>query len=260
MVRNFFSFLLIIFLSRCDDPGIPGTSVGSNLVIDIREHSYAGNRSIIIRAETERSYPCGPYSILHRNFQLGSHGLRIDFNGLSGGCHNNAVAPAITTIDMGDLPVGVHRLELNNGFMRNKGTVTISSTDIILAFGKTRGIKFSREAFKRVPLHTYWGEIISFSYTATPKVDEFLQKLVSMGAVFQKQPPGDYVYYKIDETGNIHRPEVDSYGNSRFIIFQFNGDETALKELIWYGERFNKGMYHINLNTYQGEQINNWSL
>ena len=179
---------------------------------------------------------------------------------MSGGCHNNAVAPATTTIDLGDIPVGMHRLELNNGSMRNKGTVTVSSTDIILEFGKTRGIKLLREEFKRVPLRTYWGEIISFTYTAMPKVDEFLQKVVSMGAVFQKQVPGDYVYYKIDDSGNIQRPENDSYGYSRFIIFQFSGDETALKELIWYGERFNKGMYHINLNSYEGEQINNWSL
>ena len=69
--------------------------------------------------------------------------LKINFQHVSpdasGKC-GAAVGPATAEINLGTLDTGIYTIELNNGVLENKGTLEITSTELILDFPQQKGI------------------------------------------------------------------------------------------------------------------------
>ncbi len=75
-----------------------------------------------------------------------------------------------------------------------------------------------------------------------------------------KQEPGDYSFYQIDQNGKIvTRTENSGYYFLQAFIFQIEGEEEKpMEEIISLAKSYFDEMY-INIETYKGEQFNNWS-
>jgi hypothetical protein len=187
--------------------------------------------------------------------------IQINFTGVGESmlCFT-ALGPATTAIDLSTAENRDYQIELNNGGLRNNGILRINETEIKLLFPFPSGIEIVRPVTNRVPSNTYWGVIGYHASSSENLVNTFIQKLADKGAIFDRQTPGQYVYYEIDSNGEIvTNTENSGYYFSKAIIFQFNGNESELRDVITVDGGAYKNELSINMTTFRGEQINNWS-
>ncbi|WP_158858601.1 hypothetical protein [Lunatibacter salilacus] len=251
--------LTLLFSCEDDDSGLNLNPINSNIIIEVREVLAPNSRELTLFCQTERSYPCINFPILTENQQDGNS-INITFTSVeeTDFCFT-ALGPATTSIDLHTLPNGEYEIELNNQSLKNTGTLFVTETDISLQFGSTNGIEFVRETTKRVPENTYWGAIGFHVEASSTLVEEFVQKFKDAGAVFNIQSPGHYFYYEIDDSGEIFAEvENSGYYFLEKFIFQYDGDEEKLKELVQVkGKEYHEALY-ISIGTYKGEHFNNW--
>ncbi len=209
--------------------------------------------------KTEEIYTCSNFSLLtEKEFNENSFNITFRSVGITTICLT-ALGPATTLIDFNALSNGEYEIELNNATLKNKGTLKVTNTDISLIFDQENGIDFVRQHTKRVPNKTYWGTIGYHIQSSSDLVDEFIQKFADAGAVFNKQSPGHYFYYEIDNSGDIiSNVENSGYYFMRKFIFQYDGDESKLKELVEVDGKNYKETLSMRLETYKGEMFYNW--
>jgi hypothetical protein len=260
MKRRLISSLLILLIA-CDDNDQEAKSdaVDSKIIIEARELLTPNGRRLTLLCETEKIYPCANYPILTEE-QTFPNAIEITFTSIGeiGICFT-AMGPASTTIDLNSISTGEYDLELNNGVFKNRGTLKVTDSDITFQFGQTLGIDFVRTNTKRVLDNTYWGTIGYHTPSSESLVDEFIQKFEDAGAVFSDQAPGHYFYYEIDESGNVVTDvETSGYYFVKEFVFQYDGDESKLKEIVQGEGRNYKETLSMRLETYKGEMFYNW--
>jgi hypothetical protein len=260
MTRIFALFILTILISCEDnDLGLKSNPIDSKIIIETREVLEPNSRRLTFFCKTEKIYPCVNFPLL-TDKQVDENSSKITFTsvGETTLCLT-ALGPATTTIDLNSVSNGEYEIELNNANLKNKGTLKVTDTDITLRFGQKNGIDFVRENTNRVPAKTYWGTIGYHVQSSSALVDEFIQKFTDAGAVFSKQLPGHYFYYEIDNSGDIiSNVENSGYYFMRRFIFQFDGDEAILKQLVQVDGKIYKETLSMSLETYKGEMIYNW--
>jgi ribosomal protein L24E len=169
-------------------------------------------------------------------------------------------SPASTVVGLGATANGTYDIELNNGNLKNKGKLKVTDDGIYLIFAQKKGIEFVRTVTRRVPAKTYWGTIGYHNQASMELVENFLRKFEQIGGRFEKQTPGHYTYYEINNSGELVIDETSSgYYFVKPFIFQFDGNEADLKNLINTEGKTYQDQLVINLETYQGEFINSWS-
>jgi hypothetical protein len=260
-MKRFLALYCLILLISCEDPdlGLKSNPIDSKIIIEPREVLEPNSRRLTLSCATERIYPCINFPIITEQ-QIVGNSIKIDFTSVEESmvCLT-ALGPARTVVDLNALPNGEYTLELNNAQLKNKGTLKLTDTDISLIFGIRNGIDFERINTKRVPQKTYWGTIGYHVQSSSTKADEFIQKFEDLGAVFNKQSPGHYFYYEIDNFGNmITHVENSGYHFIKGFIFQYDGDESKLKELVQVEGKNHKATLSIKLETYKGEVFYNW--
>jgi len=255
------TFCLLTLLISCReyDFELESNPIDSNIIIEAREVLRPNSRILTLFCQTERIYPCMNFPLLTEKHQV-ENSFKITFTSVDelDMCFT-ALGPATKLIDLHEVPVGAYEIELINGKHINKGILHVTATAISFQFGSTDGIDFVRTETKRVPEKTYWGTIGYHVPASTSLVDGFIQKFTDVGAVFDKQSPGHYFYYEIDSSGDIiAEVENSGYHFMRKFIFQYDGDESKLKELVQVEGEKQKENLHINLSTYKGESYINW--
>ncbi|NDV80398.1 hypothetical protein [Bacteroides sp. 51] len=254
------SFLFTNVACSNDDDS---ASIDSDIQILVKEIMGTETNTFSLFCRTENIYPCVNYPIL-TTLDFKSNSLNINFTGVPeeiGICFT-ATGPATTEINLSALENGSYEIMLNNGSLNNSGTLTITDTKVELNVKTPKGIRITNPTLQRVPANTYWGLIGYSSKDKISKVNEFLSKLEQAGALFNKQTPGDYNHYEIDQNGEIkndYGSNLSGYHFHNWFIFQYSGDEEALKETIKTLFSSNKDDLHIRLNTYKGEYIYNWT-
>lgn len=234
--------------------------IDPNITIELREVLGTDSRNLMLYCKTEKIYPCINFPILTEK-TVDKDSYKITFTGIGEiGICLTAIGPASTVIELNSTSNGNYQIELNNGNLKNKGTLEVSDSEIAINIAQQNGIEILRPVTKRVPSKTYWGTIGYHTESTINKVNEFLQKLKDNGAIFNKQNPGHYFYYEIDQNGDIvTNTENSGYYFMKASIFQYNGDEVGFKQQIkelavpYYDDM------SINVQTYKGEQINNWT-
>lgn len=153
-----------------------------------------------------------------------------------------------------------YELELNNASLKNKGVLKISDSEIVLDFKNQKGIEIITPVLKRVPDKTYWGTIGYARQSSESAVNQFIGKISNIGAEFNKQSPGYYFHYEIDGNGDIiFDAENSGYYHAKALIFQYEGDESTLKDLVHIdGKEYYADDIYISLWTYHGEHFYNW--
>ncbi|MFN7600658.1 MAG: hypothetical protein ACK5R0_04590, partial [Bacteroidota bacterium] len=144
--------------------------------------------------------------------------------------------------------------------LKNTGVLRVNDNEIQLVFSQQNGIEIVRPTTRRVPQNTYWGTIGYHQSSSINLVNEFIQKLTDKRAKFNKQTPGHYFYYEIDQNGDIiTNTENSGYYFVKAFIFQFDGDESELKDVIKIDGKAYKVDLSINVETFKGERVNNWT-
>ncbi len=235
------------------------TTFESLIIITPVEVLGQNSRELHFICQTEKEYPCVNYPIL-TNKIIDENGIFVTFEGVkeTDFCFT-AIGPATATLDLGSKSNGRYHLELNTKVQRNVGNLMISDSEFILDFMDQNGIVISRKATKRVPNYIYWGTIGYHIESSIDQVEEFIEKLKIEGAIFDKQTPGDYHYYQIDQEGQIVvNRENSGYWFLESFIFSFDGFEEDFNEnILSLSKEYFPDLY-ININTFKGEQIFNW--
>lgn len=253
-------FILVFFNLACEKEDLlKGNAIDSAIEIEIRED--LGSKSIVLVCKSEKQYPCVNFPILTEQSFKENNKISITFTNVDESeiCFTT-MGPAIAKIDLKGLSNGKYELELNNGGLKNKGAISISDTEISLDFKNLKGIKIAMPLVKRVPSNSYWGTIGYARESSENAVNQFIDKLVKTGANFNKQSVGVYTHYRIDNSGQLVFDVKNSgYYYGKGLIFQYNGDELELQNLIQIdGKELKKDDIYINLNTFKGDRFFNW--
>jgi len=261
-MRNTLIAVIAILLWACadGDSELNDSPIDSKITIETRELLDVDSRRLTFSCATERVYPCVNYPLLtDRQDDENSFQLTFKSVGITDICLT-ALGPATASVELGAIAEGEYAFELNNADQKNKGTLKITESEIKLIFDHQNGIEIVRASTKRVPEKTYWGTIGYHTSASSTLVDEFLQKLSDEGAMFNKQQPGHYFYYEIDESGEIvANTENSGYYFMKAFIFQYDGDESALKAFITTDAKQYGSQLSIYLTSFRGESVNNWS-
>ncbi|GCC51926.1 hypothetical protein SanaruYs_21570 [Chryseotalea sanaruensis] len=252
-------FLILLISCEDNDLGLESNPIDSKIIIEAREVLEPNSRRLNLFCRTEKIYPCVNYPII-ADEEIDANSFKITFTevGETVLCLT-AFGPATVVIDLNSVANGEYEIELNNAKLRNKGTLKVTDTDISFQFGKRNGIDFIRTTTMRVPNNTYWGTIGYHVASSSTLVDEFIQKFVDAGANFGEQLPGHYFYYEIDNAGDIvTNAENSGYYFMRNFIFQYDGDETELEQIVEVEGKNFKEALSIRLSTYEGETFYNW--
>lgn len=255
-----FSTLTFLLSCKDNDSELTKNPIDSKIFIETRELLDNDSRSLTFSCKTEKIYPCINFPILTDN-GINENSFQITFTGIGETliCFT-ALGPASTVVDLKAVANGEYPIELNNANLKNKGILRVSDNEIQLIFEQQNGIEIVRPTTKRVPQKTYWGTIGYHQSSSATLVTEFLQKLTDKGAEFNKQTPGHYFYYEIDQNGDvITNTENSGYYFVKAFIFQFDGNESELKDVIKIDGKAYKTDLSINVETFKGERINNWS-
>jgi hypothetical protein len=260
-MKGIFIFCTLAVLLSCEDnndAALRNNPIDSKIVIETVELLGIDSRSLTLRCETEKIYPCINFRILTEE-KVSSSPFKITFTEVEEEllCLT-AIGPATTVVDLSEIANGEYPIELNNGNLKNKGILKVSDTEIKLILNTQRGIKIVKSATRRVPHNTYWGTIGYHEADSKTLVDAFLQKFIDKGATFSKQVPGHYFYYEIDKNGTIVQA-TDGYYFGKTFIFQYDGDITELKDLIRIDGKNYSDHFLIRLETFKGEHVDNWS-
>jgi hypothetical protein len=255
------TFCILTTLISCEDNdlGLKTTPIDSKIIIETREVLEPTSRRLTFFSKTEKIYPCVNFPLLTKK-EIDENSFKITFTsiGETDLCLT-ALGPATTLLDFNTLSNGEYEIELNNANLKNKGILSVTDTDVTFIFGQKDGIDFVRENTKRVPTKTYWVTIGYHTESSSTLVDKFIQKFSDAGAVFNKQSPGHYFYYEIDSSGDIiANVENSGYYFMRRFIFQYDGDESKLKELVQVEGKDYKETLSMRLETYKGEMFYNW--
>jgi hypothetical protein len=251
--------LTILFSCKREDIELRSNPIDSKILIETREVLEPNSRRLTFLAKTEKIYHCMNFPLLTEK-ETDESSLKITFTSVGEiDLCLTAFGPATALLDFNSVPNGEYAIELNNANLKNRGTLKITDTDITLLFGKKNGIEFVRHNTKRVPNNMYWVTVGYHVQSSSILVDEFIQKFADIGAVFSKQSPGHYFYYEIDNSGNIvANVENSGYYFMRKFIFQYDGDESKLRELVQVDGKNYKETLSMSLQSYKGEMIYNW--
>ncbi len=255
-------FILSVLIFACDkknDDLLKKNAIDSTIKIDTRE--YLDTRQLVLFCQTERKYPCFNYPIQKTQNFNASNQLSITFtNIIETDICLTAFGPATTTVDLSNLTNGQYVLELNNASIKNKGILKISDSAISLDFNNQNGIEISTPITKRIPAGTYWGTIGFARISSESSVNEFIDKLKAISTGFNKQSPGYYFHYEIDNNGEMIIDVKNSgYYYVKGMVFQYAGDESKLKDLIQIaGKEYYADDIYISLWTYNGDHFYNW--
>ena len=260
-MNRLLTFCLLTLLISCDDNhlGSKSNPMDSKIIIETREVLESNARRLTLFCKTEEIYPCENFPILTER-QTDENSIKINFKSIEETivCLTG-LGPATALIDLNSLPTGEYDIELNNANLKNSGVLKITDTDISLIFDIKNGIDFVRTNTKRVPDKTYWATIGYHVQSSSALVDEFIQKFEDVGAIFSEQSPGHYFYYEIDNSGDIvTNIENSGYQFMKKFIFQYNDDESKLKELVEVEGKNYKETLSMRLETYKGEMFYNW--
>lgn len=260
-MRKLLTICAVLGLFACekDDSLLKSNPIDSKINIEVREVLRSDSRSLTLNCFTEKIYPSGGFGI-NTTKKTSSTGSAITFESIFTPDYGYALSsPAGTVVDLAVVPNGVYDIELNNANLKNKGKLKVTDTNISLVFTSKKGIEFVRTVTNRVPAKTYWGMIGYHQQSSLELVNDFLRKFEEIGGVFKPQTPGHYVYYEINDSGEMIIDEKNSgYYYVKPFIFQFEGNEADLKNLIKTEGKVLKDQLVINMETYKGEQVYNW--
>ncbi len=252
--------LLIVaaaILASCDDDSdLSSNPIDSTIIIEARERLDPDSRQLTLFCRTEKEYPCINFPLLTET-DFDEDLLKISFTGVheTNLCFT-AIGPAVTLVDLGSLPTGEYELELNNGTLISQGVLTLTDTEINFTFPQLNGIEFVREITKKVPENSYWGTIGYSNLSSSTLADAFIEALADNGAQFDKQVPGHYFYYEIDESGEIVADgENSGYHYVKAFIFQYDGDEADVGNLIQAEGNKYQGDLAVTVLSYRGSQF-----
>ena len=133
-------FLMLIF--SCEEERTDELLINSTVEIEMHVAPAAGTGEVVLHCKTLKEYICYNYVIGYSKAGEGKS-LKINFRHVSphvsGKC-GAEVGPATAEINLGTLETGIYTIELNNGVLENRGTLEITSTELVLDFPQQKGI------------------------------------------------------------------------------------------------------------------------
>jgi hypothetical protein len=254
------SILVGLVCQSCTDFGSDIPPIDSTISLDLWEELSPNQRTLQLRAATERIYGCSNFSIMYR-LSVSTQLIQVDFLGIDlPPICLTALGPATATMNLGSLSNGSYQLILtSNGSVT--GSQLIVSDDFFKVINPD-GIqtKFRRTELLRVPPRTIWGLIGYRNIAMHPLVQSFLDSVQNLGAQRQDFTHGYYGYFEIDQSGNITFPIMIGYPQERSFIYQYAGDPLALRDIVQSYATSARDSMQIRLYTAKGDAFYSWEL
>jgi hypothetical protein len=255
-LSNLAILLIIIFTGCKKDYTVE--KIDSNIEIKMWETVDSTKRTLQFYCSTERAYNCSNYAI-SKTLRKFSGNIEIGFKGviMYDFC-STSFGPATTVVDLGTLPNGTYKLNINVERNKSKGLLTVTPDYYAIELDNPKQLDIITTPLYRIPANTIWGSVSYHESSTATLVQSFIDSLLILTAIPHEYQPGDYGYFEINPDGEIIPPQ---YHGSWFImpfIYNYTGNTTNLKKLVKnYGTNYGNSM-SIILYTTRGEIFRSW--
>lgn len=239
-----FAFLFALFLLSCDDaPEAESVNtLGTDVQVSMAEYFEPGQRTLSFKFLTQKDFPCINYRI-KSEYRTEGQEISIVLSEVEGAdvCLE-AMAPAASFIDLGELASGDYSLTIRIGeSLINTGTLSVTESSFALIMDETIGLIVETPQVLRIPKDVIWGRVRSSeSATAQSTAQNIVEKMQRAGAVPRTLPAGNYGYFTVDQAGNVALPNAK---RERVFLLDYPGEAEAVLSLL------NKIVSNLDENT-----------
>jgi len=149
MKKLLYLFLFWLIVSCEKEEVKPQITVDSVILIEVQETVASGKNYLVLKFQTEKIYNCSNYAI-NVTHVITKNNFSVNFTGINtNDICATGLGSAKTNIILGALDSQTYSLALNvNGF-QNKGTITITNTQILMDFPQQNGIRILNPVYNR---------------------------------------------------------------------------------------------------------------
>ena len=141
-------------------------------------------------------------------------------------------APAKSTVDIGNLAPGFYELDIDlKNTIFNKGQLTVTDSRFTIDMNSDDGISFLRRELLRIPNQTIWGYIGFHNSSDAIIALNFTQELEAISST-RSLEKGYYGHFNINSDGKLNMEHPFDANQSRTFFHEFNGEDTALQNLV----------------------------
>ena len=235
---NYKYFILVFIglwgLISCEKDEVITIKIDSDIIIEMFENLDSLNRTFEIHCKTEKNY--SPYHAhIITNWSKINSKITIEFEGVlpcEYSCKGSG--PAIWDIDFGFLETDIYELKISIENDTNDGLLIITDTSFQIIFDSLKRLQIINSTKLRVPENTIWGTVGYFDSSSNSLAQQYLDSLLTLGAIKKSYTSGNYGYFKIDNSGDI---KPLSYNNEPFqepYIFYYADDMDKIENLVKY--------------------------
>lgn len=250
-------FVCALLIVACKKDSME-SRIDSDVKISMWEYSDSTGRKLELKCETDKSYGCCNYTILHSLSVSGSN-IEINFTGIyQPDMCLTSFGPATTSVDLSSLPNGSYPLTIRVERRKSQGNLIVTSDYYEIDLDETRSVEIITPVLRRIPANTIWGTVGYHSNATSMLVQSFVDSLQFYGAAIQPNAPGYYGYFDIDANNAILPPDNHGYYFIRPFIFSYSGNSHSIKTLVRnYGLNFGDSL-NIDLRSTQGHHFMSW--
>ncbi|MFT5823095.1 MAG: hypothetical protein ACI8ZM_004355 [Crocinitomix sp.] len=247
----FFTLLMLLLTFSCQKEKTI-KPINSDIIITLSEDLDSTDRIFQLFCQTEGYFTNSGNSILY-NYSKNGNEIAVEFTGFSyPETVFNGTGPATACIDFENIAYGTYPFDISLNNHTNSGILTVNEDAYSLIFEEPQQIQIPRHKLNRVPVNTIWGQINYHSADNEALANNFIDTLLSIGAVEQLYNPGDYSPFRIDSEGLMRQEEAPGYFFI-YYIYQYTGNSSDLENLlIYYGITYSD-LIDISLSTAKGE-------
>jgi hypothetical protein len=136
--------LLITFLwtvFACNEDHVDEINIDSVIQVELKLTTTENVQNIVLSCKTKKEFPCYNY-LLITDKEVTEELLSITFVGIDKQNYcATAIGPAKRDIDFGELKNGLYTIRLNNGSLRNQGTLEVTDDEVIFNIINPNGIE-----------------------------------------------------------------------------------------------------------------------
>ena len=245
----------LLFFSCGDAPEIESVNtLGTDVQFSMAEYFEPGQRTLSFKFLTQKQFPCINYRI-KSDYQMKGEEIHVSLSEVEGAdvCLE-AVAPAASFLDLGELPYGTYPITLQVGeSLTNSGTLVVSEEAYRLVMEATDGLFIQTPEVLRIPPGAVWGRVLSSAPGLAPQATQnLIDRMHRLGANHRTLPEGDYGQFIVDASGSIHLPNAEP--ESQFFL-DYQGETSQLAALVDEVVESYDDAVSVSLHTSGGEEL-----
>jgi hypothetical protein len=181
---------------------------------------------------TGEDYPCLNYFINYDfSSDMGNLTIHLKHVDATDFCITGA-GPATAQLNLGIYQNGTYQMNIKVANAENTGTLQVTPSQYIVLMNNPQMLTMLTDTLNRIPDDLTWGYVAYNDAVNEGLALSVLDSLQQIGATNIELTSGEYGYFALDEGGNITLIDQSEAKYNLGFIYEFEGEDQALKDVI----------------------------